>query len=404
MRREPCGQAPTGRQWFPLTFRDPNERWDGVTWPRPVLEAFPRCRTRAPQAAALGAGAGRLQPGHHDGAACRAAPRRGAGGDRRLFRHASCCRTSAEPEAVAGEIKSRPPVLLIHGDAGRSHSGAGAVPERAGAGGAGSAGGMAYVGRRRPRHRPGGPAPRRRVPRPPIRPAARDRPATIRLTAKPLSSASQSCHAPCRLCSVAAARHWACRRSLALNVHVPGNGFPALVLNADFRPLSYYPLSLWSWQDAIKAVFLERVNIVEEYDQRGAQPEPRDEAAERGLAQDLREAFDPSGLHAVQRVPARPLLLPVLRLARRSHLRPSAAALARRPHHLDQRGRRLLALQSAQGQHDAAGGQMWPSQMPFQPRCSTCTATAGCSRRTTCTRAGSIISTGIPSSIREPCA
>ena len=41
---------------------------------------------------------------------------------------------------------------------------------------------------------------------------------------------------------------------------------PALVLNADFRPLSYYPLSLWSWQDAIKAVFLDRVNIVSEYD------------------------------------------------------------------------------------------------------------------------------------------
>ena len=41
---------------------------------------------------------------------------------------------------------------------------------------------------------------------------------------------------------------------------------PALVLNADFRPLSYYPLSLWSWQDAVKAVFLDRVNIVSEYD------------------------------------------------------------------------------------------------------------------------------------------
>ena len=41
---------------------------------------------------------------------------------------------------------------------------------------------------------------------------------------------------------------------------------PALVLNADFRPLSYYPLSLWSWQDAIKAVFMDRVNIVSEYD------------------------------------------------------------------------------------------------------------------------------------------
>ena len=38
------------------------------------------------------------------------------------------------------------------------------------------------------------------------------------------------------------------------------------MLNADFRPLSYYPLSLWSWQDAIKAVFLDRVNIVAHYD------------------------------------------------------------------------------------------------------------------------------------------
>lgn len=42
--------------------------------------------------------------------------------------------------------------------------------------------------------------------------------------------------------------------------------YPALVLNADFRPLSYYPLSLWSWQDAVKSVFLERVNIVSYYD------------------------------------------------------------------------------------------------------------------------------------------
>ncbi|MCP4330242.1 MAG: HNH endonuclease [Alphaproteobacteria bacterium] len=41
---------------------------------------------------------------------------------------------------------------------------------------------------------------------------------------------------------------------------------PALVLNADFRPLSYFPLSLWSWQESIKAVFLDRVNVVSEYD------------------------------------------------------------------------------------------------------------------------------------------
>lgn len=44
------------------------------------------------------------------------------------------------------------------------------------------------------------------------------------------------------------------------------NNCPALVLNADYRPLSYFPLSLWSWQDAIKAVFLERVNILAEYE------------------------------------------------------------------------------------------------------------------------------------------
>ncbi|MBT4847399.1 MAG: HNH endonuclease, partial [Alphaproteobacteria bacterium] len=42
---------------------------------------------------------------------------------------------------------------------------------------------------------------------------------------------------------------------------------PALVLNADFRPLSYFPLSLWSWQDSIKAVFLDRVSIISEYEE-----------------------------------------------------------------------------------------------------------------------------------------
>ena len=41
---------------------------------------------------------------------------------------------------------------------------------------------------------------------------------------------------------------------------------PALVLNADYRPLSYYPLSLWTWQEAIKAAYLERVDIVAEYE------------------------------------------------------------------------------------------------------------------------------------------
>ena len=51
-----------------------------------------------------------------------------------------------------------------------------------------------------------------------------------------------------------------------MTIAVPQDLSPALVLNADYRPLSYYPLSLWSWQDAIKAVFLDRVTILAEYD------------------------------------------------------------------------------------------------------------------------------------------
>ena len=43
--------------------------------------------------------------------------------------------------------------------------------------------------------------------------------------------------------------------------------YPCLILNADYQPLSYYPLSLWSWQDAIKAVCLDRVNVVDFYEQ-----------------------------------------------------------------------------------------------------------------------------------------
>jgi 5-methylcytosine-specific restriction endonuclease McrA len=44
------------------------------------------------------------------------------------------------------------------------------------------------------------------------------------------------------------------------------SAYPALVLNADYTPLSYYPLSLWPWQTAIKAVFLNRVDILASYD------------------------------------------------------------------------------------------------------------------------------------------
>ncbi len=60
------------------------------------------------------------------------------------------------------------------------------------------------------------------------------------------------------------------RGLLILNVSL--DRCQALVLNADYRPLSYFPLSLWPWQEAVKAVFLDRVNILAEYDRRVRSP------------------------------------------------------------------------------------------------------------------------------------
>ncbi|WP_269581954.1 HNH endonuclease [Roseibium sp. Sym1] len=41
----------------------------------------------------------------------------------------------------------------------------------------------------------------------------------------------------------------------------------ALVLNADFRPLSSFPLSTWNWKDAVRSVLLDKVIVVAEYDE-----------------------------------------------------------------------------------------------------------------------------------------
>ena len=41
---------------------------------------------------------------------------------------------------------------------------------------------------------------------------------------------------------------------------------PALVLNADFRPLNLFPLSTMDWQTAIKNVYEGNLSVVAEYD------------------------------------------------------------------------------------------------------------------------------------------
>ena len=50
------------------------------------------------------------------------------------------------------------------------------------------------------------------------------------------------------------------------HVSPPLEACPALVLNADYRPLSYFPLSTWNWQETIKAIFLDRVLPLCHYD------------------------------------------------------------------------------------------------------------------------------------------
>lgn len=40
----------------------------------------------------------------------------------------------------------------------------------------------------------------------------------------------------------------------------------ALVLNADAQPLTTFPLSLWTWRDAVEAVYKDRVTVLEEWD------------------------------------------------------------------------------------------------------------------------------------------
>ena len=70
---------------------------------------------------------------------------------------------------------------------------------------------------------------------------------------------------------------------------------PALVLNADFQPLSYLPLSLLNWENAIKAVVKGTHYVVEEHDamkplRAPVEPTPHELTA-------AKKAFPPNFLH-----------------------------------------------------------------------------------------------------------
>jgi phospholipase/carboxylesterase len=112
---EPCGQAPVGRQWFALTFRNPNERWIGVNKAAPLLERFLDAeltrRQLPPSALALVGFSQGTMMALHVGLRRQARPAAIVG-----YSGIFVLPDNAEAESVAGEIRSRPPVLLVHGD------------------------------------------------------------------------------------------------------------------------------------------------------------------------------------------------------------------------------------------------------------------------------------------------
>ena len=112
---EPCGQAPTGRQWFPLTFRDPNERWAGVNQAAPGLQRFLDAELERhklpPSALALVGFSQGTMMALHVGLRRRDPPAAVIGYSGLLV-----LPPDGEIDAFAAEITSRPPVLLVHGD------------------------------------------------------------------------------------------------------------------------------------------------------------------------------------------------------------------------------------------------------------------------------------------------
>jgi phospholipase/carboxylesterase len=111
----PCGQAPVGREWFPLTMRDPGERWTGVNAAAPGLNAFLdaelKRRNLPPSALVLVGFSQGTMMALHVGLRREVAPAAIVG-----YSGLFVVPEKLEPEKFAAEIRSRPLVLLIHGD------------------------------------------------------------------------------------------------------------------------------------------------------------------------------------------------------------------------------------------------------------------------------------------------
>ena len=104
-----------GREWFPLTFRDPNERWNGVNAAAPALQDFLdaelKRRNLPPEALALVGFSQGTMMALHVGLHRAVAPAGIVGYSGMLV-----APEQLDPESFIAGITSRPPVLLIHGD------------------------------------------------------------------------------------------------------------------------------------------------------------------------------------------------------------------------------------------------------------------------------------------------
>ncbi|HEY8384160.1 MAG TPA: dienelactone hydrolase family protein [Microvirga sp.] len=112
---EPCGMAPVGRQWFPLTFRDPHERWRGVNHAGPGLDAYLDAELAAhglpaSRLALVGFSQGTMMA-LHVGLRRREAPGAIVG-----FSGMIVMEEGQGPESLVGQVRSKPPILLVHGD------------------------------------------------------------------------------------------------------------------------------------------------------------------------------------------------------------------------------------------------------------------------------------------------
>jgi phospholipase/carboxylesterase len=112
---ERCAMAPIGRQWFPLTFRNPDERWTGVNAAAPGLNRFleaelERHELPGSALALVGFSQGTMIA-LHVGLRRPVAPAAIVG-----YSGLLALPRDKGPDAIAAEIRARPPVLLIHGD------------------------------------------------------------------------------------------------------------------------------------------------------------------------------------------------------------------------------------------------------------------------------------------------